>query len=238
MHEGHRKRMLKRLESSADSLQDHELFEILLYLEVPRKNTNPLAHRLLSSFGSIDGVFHATYEQLLQVEGVGPETAAFLRCNAILNERMRFNEDYFPKKFNFENYAPFLKERFDGVTREVVEVFALDSSEHVISCKRFTSGSIDKASVDVNDLALLISTHRPHGIVLAHNHPNAPCKSSSADDGFTARVAMLCSVQNIQLFDHMIVGNDGVYSYFLSRDLDAFKSAFHIETMMKEKQKS
>lgn len=237
MHEGHRKRMLERLLDGGESLQDHELFEILLYLAIPRKNTNPLAHRLLASFGSVDGVFHASFEQLLEVEGIGKETAAYLKSIAILNERMRFSEDFFPGKFDFENYAPFLQKRFEGFTREVLEVFALDSSEHVISCKRFTSGSIDKTSIDVNDLTQFLSTNRPHGIVLAHNHPNAPSKCSSADDDFTARVAFMCSMQNIKFFDHMIVGADGVFSYFLSRDLDAIKSTFNIETMMKEKRK-
>ena len=49
MHEGHRQRMYERL-SRADGLQDHELLEILLFSAVPRKNTNPIAHELLSAF--------------------------------------------------------------------------------------------------------------------------------------------------------------------------------------------
>ena len=41
MHEGHRERMLKKLENYADALNEHELLEILLYFCIPRVNTNP-----------------------------------------------------------------------------------------------------------------------------------------------------------------------------------------------------
>ena len=40
MHEGHRKRMLERLEKAEGSLAEHELLEILLFNAIPRKNTN------------------------------------------------------------------------------------------------------------------------------------------------------------------------------------------------------
>ena len=75
MHEGHRKRMLTRLEQGG-ALQDHELLEILLFNAVPRKNTNPLAHELLAAFSSLEGVLGAGTEELMSVKGVGPETAA------------------------------------------------------------------------------------------------------------------------------------------------------------------
>ena len=68
MHEGHRKRMLQRLEH-AEGLQDHELLEILLFNAIPRKNTNPLAHELLTSFPSMGELFRADYAELLNVDG-------------------------------------------------------------------------------------------------------------------------------------------------------------------------
>ena len=77
MHEGHRKRMLQRLEHG-EGLQDHELLEVLLFNAIPRKNTNPLAHELLTAFSSLGELFGASYEELLDVDGVGPETAAYL----------------------------------------------------------------------------------------------------------------------------------------------------------------
>ena len=87
MHEGHRKRMLERLEHAERSLEEHELLEILLFNAIPRKNTNELAHALLSAFGSLDALFHAGTDELKAVPGVGGSTAAYLRIIGMFLER-------------------------------------------------------------------------------------------------------------------------------------------------------
>ena len=71
LHEGHRSRMIKRLLNDADNLSDHELLEVLLYPVIPRKDVNPLAHKLILVFGSLKNVFYADEKQLLSVTGVG-----------------------------------------------------------------------------------------------------------------------------------------------------------------------
>ena len=108
MHEGHRQRMLRRLNTDERSMPNHEIVEVLLYNAIPRKNTNETAHRLLDAFGSLDGIFHASFEQLCRIEGVGRETAAYLRTIAVCNDRMRFNDTSYPEKFNFASYCEFI----------------------------------------------------------------------------------------------------------------------------------
>ena len=137
MHEGHRQRMLQRLED-AEHLQDHELLEILLFNAIPRKNTNPLAHELLAEFVSLDGLMRASYEELLNVQGIGKETAAYLRCIAILCERLKKREDPLPRLFNVRDFSGFLFERLAPLKEEVIELFALDAQQHIIAEKRFT----------------------------------------------------------------------------------------------------
>ena len=67
--------MLRRLEKNEESLEEHELLEIMLFNAVPRKNTNPAAHELIRAFGSLEGVLRASFEQLRTVNGIGAETA-------------------------------------------------------------------------------------------------------------------------------------------------------------------
>ena len=59
IHSGHRQRMTERFLKYPDSLSEHELLEIMLYPALPRKDTNPLAHKLLSLFGSLENVLRA-----------------------------------------------------------------------------------------------------------------------------------------------------------------------------------
>lgn len=79
LHAGHRQRMRERfLQSGFDGWQPHEVLEILLYEVLPRVNTNLHGHRLVKRFGLLKNVFEADPEELQQVEGIGPASAAFL----------------------------------------------------------------------------------------------------------------------------------------------------------------
>ena len=78
-HEGHRERMRKQLKTSGmDSLSDVQVLEMLLYYAYVRQDTNPIAHRLLERFGSVEGVLRAELAELVQVHGIGPRSAEFL----------------------------------------------------------------------------------------------------------------------------------------------------------------
>lgn len=80
LHAGHRKRMRKRFhETGLAGFAEHEVLEMLLYYANSQKNTNPLAHQLIREFGSLKGVLDASYEELLEVEGVGEVAATMFK---------------------------------------------------------------------------------------------------------------------------------------------------------------
>lgn len=83
MHENHRLRLRRRYQTSGlDDFEDHNILELLLFSSIPRKDTNPIAHRLIDRFGSLRGVFAATEEELCSVEGVGIVTARMITSSA------------------------------------------------------------------------------------------------------------------------------------------------------------
>ncbi len=79
VHEGHRARLKRRFETEGlDGFQPHEALELLLFQTVARRDVNPLAHRLIERFGSLNGVLTAGEDALFAVPGVGARTAALL----------------------------------------------------------------------------------------------------------------------------------------------------------------
>ena len=79
LHAKHRARMQERVERDGlDSLAEHEALEYLLFLSIPRADTNALAHRLIQHFGDFCKVLEAEPEELMQVEGVGPKSARLI----------------------------------------------------------------------------------------------------------------------------------------------------------------
>ncbi len=80
-HAGHRQRVMKRIEREGlQCFTEHEVLELYLFGVIPRANTNPLSHRLIDKFGSLLGVFQASHDELLTVEGVGPRTADYINA--------------------------------------------------------------------------------------------------------------------------------------------------------------
>ena len=55
-----------------------QVVEYLLCLSIPRVDVNPLAHTLLRHFGSLGNILRASAEELMQVQGIGENTAVNL----------------------------------------------------------------------------------------------------------------------------------------------------------------
>lgn len=234
MHEGHRKRILQRLEQNDPQLQDHELIEIALFNTIPRMNTNGIAHELLSTFGSLYNVLHAPVDQLCLVKGIGPESASYLRAMGLLFDRVDDANNDFPKSFTRAGFTSYLREKFAADSFETIAIFALNEKERIMMSKRFTSLRDDSVRVTPEEICEWIVRSKAHGIVVAHNHPNKGSAPSRADDLFTSKICMICSLHNIRIYDHLIVGTDGVYSYFEAGKLDGMRAEFSFSKVFGE----
>lgn len=54
IHEEHRKRMKEIFTNNGlSAFSDIQKIEFILYFAIPRKDTNPIAHNLLDTFGSL-----------------------------------------------------------------------------------------------------------------------------------------------------------------------------------------
>ncbi len=226
MHEGHRKRMIERLEQNGESLQEHELLEILLYNAIPRKNTNEIAHNLLEAFGGIDRLFEADVKHLTAVDGVGKATAAYIKTISLCYERVQFGKMKRVNFFTVDAVMNYLKNRYLGLSVEVIDLFCIDSRGYVKFYKRFTSYSAEKVDVKATELSSVVINQDPQAVVIAHNHLGADCTPSRSDDSFTAELYALCSMHGIKLQDHVIVSKNGYYSYHLAGKMQEISAKY------------
>ena len=78
---GHRNRLRERF--SADygaSMPDYELLELLLFHAVPRKDTKPLAKRLIDRFGSLAALLATDASAIAEVTDSGPAVTVLLKA--------------------------------------------------------------------------------------------------------------------------------------------------------------
>ena len=234
MHEGHRERMKEKLASDS-MLEDHELLEILLFFAIPRKNTNELAHSIIDACGGLENVFKADVKLLVSVNGVGKRTADFLKTVGAIYERIRANgfKEASHTIFSFRDFSAYILERFKGRKDELLELYAIDTKNRISFIQSFTSGEKDHVELSSTDVSRFIADHKPKGIVIAHNHPGAPADPSVYDTEFTRLTQVLCSLNNVTLIDHIIVGSDRTYSYYLSGELENIRKQYDIDAMMR-----
>lgn len=208
---------------NGDDLYDHELLEILLYSACPRVNTNPIAHALLDRFVTLSGVFSASVEQLMQVKGVGENTARFLKTVGLCTERAG-SAGNSPTLKNMGDCKRFIDLRLRAKTEEHIELYFVNKAGKVQRIFNFTSSEKTRAAADIDSIASNITAFRPYGIIIAHNHVNGDNNPSEYDDNFTRIVQFICNMYGATLLDHIIYCNrDLFYSYKDSGRLDKVK---------------
>lgn len=212
-HSGHRKRLVEKLAKGA--LLEHEVLETLLCNAIPRKNTNDIAHRLLAEFGSVTAVLNAPLEKLKEVNGVGDSVAAYLRCVGTFCELYYAEyKERFPDTYDEKDFSAFVRREYSFLNTEILDCFLIDKAGRILQRKRFSNYSADYAELDPKDFSDLLATRGIAGIVLVHNHPLGGCSPSEADHNLTKQCQCLCSFHNLLLCDHVVCGQDGVFSYY------------------------
>lgn len=232
MHEGHRRRLYEKLKNG-DNLYEHEILEMLLFNAYPRKNTNPVAHELLVRFPSISEVLSASYDELISVPGVGEQVALYLMCVGKCVEKGN-NARFFASFSNRGDIYDFVKLRMRGHTSERLELYFIDKGGKLMRISRFTSGESDMVRVQPEEVIKLVSVIHPYAMVAAHNHPGGTSRPSVTDDDFTKQCQIICSMNNVRLYDHVILASDGtVFSYFDSGRLDEIEREYSIRNLIK-----
>ena len=75
---GHRERVRARFSKTGLlNFEPYEVFELLLFYSVPRRDTKEMAHALEDSFSTVEAALCASEEEICCVEGIGARTAAY-----------------------------------------------------------------------------------------------------------------------------------------------------------------
>lgn len=209
VHAGHRQRLKQRfLEHGLDNFTDIQALELLLFYAVPQKDTNPIAHDLLTRFGSLSQVLEAGVEELQQVPGIGLHGAALLR---LVMEMNRFYQVDCARRSKclstVEECGAYLAPFFYGRPNETVFLLCLDAKCKVLCCREIGEGSVNSASISVRKVVETALNANATSVVLAHNHPSGIAVPSNEDLQTTRRIAAALAAVEIHLADHIIAAD-------------------------------
>ncbi len=213
MHEGHRKRMKEKfLKSGLSGFAEHEALEFLLFFAIKRVNTNDIAHRLIERFGSFSAVLEADERDLVEVEGVGPETALFLKSIPQFSDY--YARHRWENQKNIENAMQagfFCADLIGNLLYETFYVICLDNNRKILAKIKLADGAIDHVNIDMRKLAFEILKFPTKSVIFTHNHPSGILTPSCDDIDLTMRLCDFLQEMEIDVVDHIIVcGNQSV----------------------------
>jgi DNA repair protein RadC len=106
-----------------------------------------------------------------------------------------------------EDAARLLRLDLMYLDHEEMHVILLDTKSQVVQVKKVYQGTVDASVLRIAEiLRPAVVRNCPH-IVVCHNHPSGDCNPSSEDIEVTRQLAEAGRLLEIELLDHIIIGN-------------------------------
>ena len=220
IHKEHRKRLRERFDKDPGGFTKHELLELLLFYAIPRRNVNPVAHKLLAKYGSVKNVLRADGKDLAEVDGIGESAATYLNLIGKLLDVVADEKQDETKIYRFDDIKIYLLNLFKAATAEQFCAIYLSKNERILFKEVYTDNDKNGVSVDMIPFSRSFSNVKPYAVVIAHNHPSGNPKPSANDDVATEKLATMFLLHGVKLYDHVIVAGKKVYSYNLDGRLE------------------
>ena len=208
---GHRSRLRKRLfEGGPDALLDHELIEYLLALAIPRRDTKPLARKLIQDFGGFGELLSADAEQIARVGEISEGAAAAIKiAQAAALRLLESGIKNRPVLASWQSLMDYLHADMAHHPVERVRVLFLNSKNMLIRNEPMWEGSVDEAAVYVREIIRRALDYNATAIILVHNHPSGDPQPSSQDIRLTREIVEAARPLRISVHDHVIIGAGG-----------------------------
>lgn len=210
-HKQHRARLRERFAAdSGAAMPDYELLELLLFHAIPRRDTKPLAKRLIDRFGSLAAVLAADPGDIAAVDGAGDSTALLLKATHQAGLRLAHADlrDR-PVLGSWDRVLDYCRATLAHLPRESFHVLFLDRKNGLIAAEAQSRGTVDQTSVYPREVIRRALELHASAIIMVHNHPSGDPTPSAADIDITRAVAAAGKALGVALHDHVIITRAG-----------------------------
>lgn len=114
---------------------------------------------------------------------------------------------------NSQSAAAALRPLFEGLDREQFAVCCLDAKHHIIGVNIVAIGSLSLAIVHPREVYKPAILMNAAALICAHNHPSGDPTPSVEDRVLTTRLHGAGEQLGIKLLDHVILGDERIYSF-------------------------
>lgn len=228
LHANHRSRVFSRYaRDGLAGFEPHQMLELLLFYAIPRKDTNPTAHRLLNRFKSLYNVLHADQSELVKVPGIGATSASLLTLVRDIYQAAEAEHREQPVVgFSRSQCEAYLRPILRDLDHEQFHVLYFNNKNRMIRHTLAAEGSYDRTRVNIRKIAEEAIETQAAGLVLAHNHPSLEKTFSAEDIELTKNLYCSLYYLNVTVCDHLIFAGNTAVSLAERGIIEEFKRKY------------
>ena len=209
VHAGHRERVRERfLKEGISGFEDHQILEFLMFYIHKVKDTNVIGHNLIKEFGSLDNVFFAEYDDLCNVDGVGPAGATLISFIGQLISRVSSKDIKQGTVLSTTTETGlYCVEYFKNLPNERFILISMNCEHSVLGVDIISDGDYKATAVDMRKIVNIALKRKAAAVILAHNHPGDSTHPSDSDVIITGKIINILEGLDIAVADHIICNN-------------------------------
>ena len=206
--------------SGARSLSNSELLAIIIGGGIGGKNATEVARELLSmAEGSLMLLASMPVERLITQKGIGPARAIMVAAALELGRRSM-------QESNSINDSPLTSPELvvqlmlpvlRNLQHEECWALFLNAKNRLIGKEILSTGSLESTVMDTRKVLRRAIEKQSRHVIMVHNHPGGSPEPSDADIRQTDILRKALSAVEIDLLDHVIIGDHKFYSFSQER---------------------
>lgn len=205
----------KYMNFGEESLSDAELLAIVLKSGTKQANSLDIARQILhGNHNNLLNLYDYPYQQLMQFPGIGQVKAIQLKAVAELSKRIaRTSSGYQLRMDKPETIADYYMEQLRHLKEEHLICAFFDSKCNFLGDVMVSKGGVNYAYVSPREIFRHAFDYEAVMIILLHNHPSGDPLPSEDDIRITRRVEKGAGILELQLIDHIIIGDKNYFSF-------------------------
>ncbi len=205
----------KLLLKGRKALSDAELIAILLGSGTRSMSAVELGKKLLKegAMNNLDNLSKLTVKELTKFKGIGEAKAITIVAAMEIARRRKETtidkrETISTSKAAYTVFAPLLSD----LRHEEFYMIMVNRANQVIRTEQIGKGGIHGTVADLRIMFKSAVEHLATGIILGHNHPSGNLRPSANDIALTKSVKDAGKIMQIELMDHLIIGDNDYFS--------------------------
>ncbi len=191
-----------------NALSNAELLAIILRTGTSRDNVLELAGKLLAKYGGLSGLMRAEFMELCNEYGLGAAKTAQLKAALEIGRRLGMTQ--LEEKYQIKSpvdAANLVMMEMTYLDHEQMRILVLDTKNRVVENISRYQGTVNSSVLRAAEIYRPAIIRNCPAVIICHNHPSGDPTPSPEDIAVTEQLVAAGIHLDIELVDHLVIGN-------------------------------